>query len=277
RRLAHPGGVWSYLDSRDRADAASRRPAADAVAAGWWPAVPDRRPPAAHRRARVPAAGPRREEPRDDEDAGHRAVSGPRQPGRARAALPEPAAQRARGHARWRHGLDRADAQRGPGDRCSVRHRARHSARVAGARAGAVLHDEAARLRPRPSDLGRHRAGSRRPAAGGEQGGRGPAGALAPLARRAGGVGPGAILIAVGASGEDETSAEFTVPDGFTARELDAVLRHALDRQRLLRELAASRAPAPKAVPAPIVSEEAGWDGGGLARVLRGFPGVLAA
>ena len=104
----------------------------------------------------------------------------------------------------------------------------------------------------------------------------GPAGALTTFAAAARDVAPGAILIAVGASGEDETSAEFTVPDGFTARELDAVLRHALDRQRLLRELAASRTPVPKTVPAPIISEEAGWDSG-LARVLRGFTGVLAA
>ena len=105
----------------------------------------------------------------------------------------------------------------------------------------------------------------------------GPAGALTTFAAAARDVAPGAILIAVGASGEDETSAEFTVPDGFTPRELEAVLRHALDRQRLLRELAASRTPVPKAAPAPLVSEEAGWDGSGLARVLRGFTGVLAA
>ena len=105
----------------------------------------------------------------------------------------------------------------------------------------------------------------------------GPPGALATFAAAAREVAPGVLLITVGAAGEDETSADFTVPETFTARELEAVLRHALDRQRLLRELAASRTPARPAAPAPVASEDAGWDGTALARVLRGFTGVLAA
>ncbi len=104
----------------------------------------------------------------------------------------------------------------------------------------------------------------------------GPSGALATFVASARDIAPGATIIAIGAGGEEEASADFTVPDGFTARELDAVLRHALDRQRLLREIAASRAPA-VAPPVPATSAESGWDGAALARVLRGFTGVLAA
>jgi PAS domain S-box-containing protein len=104
----------------------------------------------------------------------------------------------------------------------------------------------------------------------------GPAGALPTFVTAAREVAPGATVIAVGAGGEDEVAADFTVADNFTSRELEAVLRHAFDRQRLVRELAVSRAPA-TAAPTPVVSEEPGWDSGGLARVLRGFTGVLAA
>jgi len=104
----------------------------------------------------------------------------------------------------------------------------------------------------------------------------GPAGALATFVTAAREIASAATVIAVGASGDDELSADFVVSEGFTSRELDAVLRHALDRQRLLRELAASRAPAPATAPM-AKPEEPGWDGAGLARVLRGFTGVLAA
>jgi PAS domain S-box-containing protein len=104
----------------------------------------------------------------------------------------------------------------------------------------------------------------------------GPAGALATFVTATREISPHALVVAIGASGEDEESADFTVPDGFTARELEAVLRHALDRQRLVRELAASRAAAPAAAaPAPVNGEP--WDGVAVARLLRGFTGVLAA
>jgi PAS domain S-box-containing protein len=104
----------------------------------------------------------------------------------------------------------------------------------------------------------------------------GPAGALATFVTATREISPHALVVAIGASGEDEESADFTVPDGFTARELEAVLCHALDRQRLVRELAASRAAAPAAAaPAPVNGEP--WDGVAVARLLRGFTGVLAA
>lgn len=104
----------------------------------------------------------------------------------------------------------------------------------------------------------------------------GPAGALATFVTAARDVTPLALVIAVGASGEDEDSADFTVSDGFTARELEAVLRHALDRQRLVREIAVTRAAAPAAA-APAAANGEPWDGVAVARLLRGFTGVLAA
>jgi PAS domain S-box-containing protein len=104
----------------------------------------------------------------------------------------------------------------------------------------------------------------------------GPAGALATFVAAARDVTPLALVIAVGASGQDEDSADFTVSDGFTARELEAVLRHALDRQRLVREIAATRAAAPAAA-APTTASGEPWDGVAVARLLRGFTGVLAA
>jgi PAS domain S-box-containing protein len=102
----------------------------------------------------------------------------------------------------------------------------------------------------------------------------GPAGALATFVAAAREVTPHALVVAVGASGEEEDTADFTVPDGFTASELETVLRHALERQRLLRELAATRV-VPAVAPSRPASDEP-WDGAAMARVLRGFTGVLA-
>src|SRR5205814_1048338 len=61
----------------------------------------------------------------------------------------------------------------------------------------------------------------------------GPAGALSTFVSGARDVAPSALVVAVGAAGEEEAAADFMVPDGFTTRELDAVLRHALEKQRL--------------------------------------------
>jgi signal transduction histidine kinase len=105
----------------------------------------------------------------------------------------------------------------------------------------------------------------------------GPAGALATFVAAAKDVAPQALVVALGASGEDEESADFTVPDGFTARELEAVLRHALDRQRLTREVATTRSAPPAAAAVRPAGDEPVWDSAALARVLRGFTGVLGA
>jgi two-component system, NtrC family, sensor histidine kinase AtoS len=103
----------------------------------------------------------------------------------------------------------------------------------------------------------------------------GPAGALATFVAAARDVAPHSLIVGVGASGEDEVSADFTVSDAFTPAELEAVLRHALERQRLLREIAVIRTAAPATAP-PRPSREEPWDGAAVARVLRGFTGVLA-
>jgi PAS domain S-box-containing protein len=83
--------------------------------------------------------------------------------------------------------------------------------------------------------------------------------------------------VAVGASGDDEDSADFAVADSFTARELDTVLRHALDRQRLVREVTSARARTPAVAAPPPAQEDVPWDSAALPRVLRGFTGMLAA
>jgi len=107
------------------------------------------------------------------------------------------------------------------------------------------------------------------------RGNTGPTGALPTFLAAAREIASRAIVIAIGPS-DDEAGADFTVGDGFTSRELEAVLHHALDRQRLLRELAAKPMPV-QPIQAAVPMEDAGWDGAGLARVLRGFTGVLAA
>jgi PAS domain S-box-containing protein len=104
----------------------------------------------------------------------------------------------------------------------------------------------------------------------------GPAGSLGTFVAAAREITPHALVVAIGASGDDEDSADFAVSEGFTARELEAVLRHALDRQRLVRELAAARVARPATTPPRPASEEP-WDGASVARMLRGFTGVLAA
>jgi signal transduction histidine kinase len=104
----------------------------------------------------------------------------------------------------------------------------------------------------------------------------GPAGALSTFVTGVREVAPSALIVAVGAAGEEEVSADFTVPDGFTTRELDAILRHALDKQRLVREVHMLRAPA-AAPPSHAPAGETPWDSAALARVLKAFSRVFAA
>jgi PAS domain S-box-containing protein len=104
----------------------------------------------------------------------------------------------------------------------------------------------------------------------------GAAGTLASFMAAAREITPHALVVAVGAIDEDEDSADFTVPETFSARELETVLRHALEKQRLVREIAATRNVLPAAAP-PRPASEAPWDGVSVARLLRGFTGVLAA
>jgi two-component system, NtrC family, sensor histidine kinase AtoS len=107
----------------------------------------------------------------------------------------------------------------------------------------------------------------------------GPAGALSTFVSGARDAAPGALVVAVGAAGEEETAADFTVPDGFTTRELDAVLRHAIEKQRLVQEIKMLRAPsAARPLPARAGGgDETSWDNAALGRVLKAFSRVFAA
>jgi DNA-binding NarL/FixJ family response regulator len=58
----------------------------------------------------------------------------------------------------------------------------------------------------------------------------GPAGALSTFVSTVRQLAPFAVAVAVGLAGEEEEAADFTVQDGASAREIEAVLRHALDK-----------------------------------------------
>jgi PAS domain S-box-containing protein len=107
----------------------------------------------------------------------------------------------------------------------------------------------------------------------------GPAGALSTFVSGSRDVAPSALVVAVGAAGEEEAVADFMVPDGFTTRELDAVLRHALEKQRLVREIKMLRTPSstPHTPARGGATEETSWDNAALARVLKAFSRVFAA
>jgi two-component system, NtrC family, sensor histidine kinase AtoS len=105
----------------------------------------------------------------------------------------------------------------------------------------------------------------------------GPAGALSTFVATVRQLAPSAVTIAVGLAGEEEESADFALQDGASSREIEGVLRHALDKQRLAREVATLRSSAVRApAPAAAVTEPA-WDGAALARALKGFTRVFAA
>ena len=104
----------------------------------------------------------------------------------------------------------------------------------------------------------------------------GPSGALRTFVASVREIAPTALVVALGLAGEEENTADFTLPDGFSPRELDAVLQQALDKQRLVREINVLRFPA--AAPAVMAAgEESAWDGPALARVLKAFSRVFAA
>jgi PAS domain S-box-containing protein len=104
-----------------------------------------------------------------------------------------------------------------------------------------------------------------------------PAGALSTFVSGARDVAPAALVVAVGSAGEEEAAADFMVPDGFTTRELDAVLRHALDKQRLVREIKMLRAPSALPQMPARGPDDTPWDNAAFARVLKAFSRVFAA
>ena len=106
----------------------------------------------------------------------------------------------------------------------------------------------------------------------------GPSGALSTFVSDARDVAPATLVIAVGAAGEEEATADFLVPDAFTTRELDAVLRHAVDKQRLQRENKTLRdAPAPAPAQARQGALDSSWDSAAFGRVLKAFSRVFAS
>jgi PAS domain S-box-containing protein len=106
----------------------------------------------------------------------------------------------------------------------------------------------------------------------------GPAGALGTFVTGVRDIAPSALVVAVGTAGEEESAADFMVPDGFTTRELDGVLRHALDKQRLVREIHMLRAPSAASPPSPgMLGSDTVWDSAALGRVLKAFSRVFAA
>jgi PAS domain S-box-containing protein len=90
-------------------------------------------------------------------------------------------------------------------------------------------------------------------------------------------VAPGAVTIAVADGDDGGMAIDFTLAPGFTARDLDVVLRRADEKLRLVRELAALRAGSrAEAAPAQATAGDS-WDGSALARVLKEFTRVFAA
>lgn len=104
---------------------------------------------------------------------------------------------------------------------------------------------------------------------------RGPGQGLEVFAGRARDVAPGALLVAVGAAPEEAEAADFVLPDPFTQRELDLVMRQLGDKQRLLREVATLRASS--APPLAAAGADLGREPNGLAHLLKEFSRVFAA
>jgi PAS domain S-box-containing protein len=90
-------------------------------------------------------------------------------------------------------------------------------------------------------------------------------------------VSPAALMVAIGAPGDETAAADFTLPLTFTHRELDGALRHVADTLRLTREVAALRSSlTPRGAGAPT-SPDQPWEGAAFARVLKEFTRAFAA
>jgi signal transduction histidine kinase len=90
-------------------------------------------------------------------------------------------------------------------------------------------------------------------------------------------VSPAALMVAIGAPGDETAAADFTLPLTFTHRELDGTLRHVADKLRLTREIAALRSSlTPRGASAPT-SPDQPWEGAAFARVLKEFTRAFAA
>jgi PAS domain S-box-containing protein len=88
---------------------------------------------------------------------------------------------------------------------------------------------------------------------------------------------PGTPLLAVGAPDDVAASADFTLADGFSPRELDAALRQVADRHRLLAEIAALRRQLASGGPGSRASDDDPREAPAIGGILREFTRVLAA
>jgi signal transduction histidine kinase len=90
-------------------------------------------------------------------------------------------------------------------------------------------------------------------------------------------VSPSALMVAIGAPGEETAAADFSLPPAFGQRELEGALRHVTDRLRLTREVAALRSGlVPRAAGAPAGPDQP-WEAAAFARVLKEFTRAFAA
>ncbi|MBI3636662.1 MAG: GAF domain-containing protein [Candidatus Rokubacteria bacterium] len=85
-----------------------------------------------------------------------------------------------------------------------------------------------------------------------------------------------ALLVTIGREEEATEAADFVLPDGFTTRQLEIVLRQADEKQRLTRELALLKSQVSAAV-TDLPSGGGLIEGAALARVLKEFSRMLAA
>lgn len=88
---------------------------------------------------------------------------------------------------------------------------------------------------------------------------------------------PGSTLVTIAAGEDAADAADFALPGDWTQRDLDAVLRRATERQRLVREIAVLRARAPGVRSAAGVLDEPVPASAVLAPVLKEFTRVFAA
>jgi signal transduction histidine kinase len=90
-------------------------------------------------------------------------------------------------------------------------------------------------------------------------------------------VSPSALMVAIGAPGEETAAADFSLPPAFGQRELEGALRHVTDRLRLTREVAALRSGlVPRAAGTPAGPDQP-WEAAAFARVLKEFTRAFAA
>src|SRR5207253_721055 len=88
---------------------------------------------------------------------------------------------------------------------------------------------------------------------------------------------PSTLTVAIGAATDEGEAVDFRLSSGFGAPDLLGVLRHAEEKLRILRELAALRASVATPAEAPAARAEEPWDGAAFGRVLKEFTRAFAA